>query len=257
MDMTSGRLDFHLSSTMAQLPVLDFEGLTEEMAMSMDARLSMEHTDALGHVVFTCHAWRRLFEIKGPLVRELMLEFFSTCRVIASKGNPRGYWDEISSSGDFLTTVPSYIQIMDSLRRFCYRLITYTITGRGQTPKKKATVVVRELIEIDLDELSRLHIWCPAIDEGVQAVPAPVQVLQPPPLDVVRTMPQRMTRLEEEVHGLRKSFGEQREILDTISRDFSRFTTWMVDRLSQLLDASGMSYTSYGAYQIPYHRRTR
>ncbi|GJZ18217.1 hypothetical protein Tco_0554340 [Tanacetum coccineum] len=143
------------------------------MAMSMDARLSMEHTDALGHVVFTCHAWRRLFEIKGPLVRELMLEFFSTCRFadivldLEDACNPRGYWDEISSSGDFLTTVPSYIQIMDSLRRFCYRLITYTITGRGQTPKK--------------------------------AVPAPVQVLQPPPLDVVRTMPQRMTRLEEEV----------------------------------------------------------
>ncbi|GJZ94935.1 hypothetical protein Tco_0667138, partial [Tanacetum coccineum] len=33
-------------------------------------------------LVFTSHAWRRLFEIPGPLVREFMLEFFSTCRMI-------------------------------------------------------------------------------------------------------------------------------------------------------------------------------
>ncbi|GJZ61015.1 hypothetical protein Tco_0617152 [Tanacetum coccineum] len=146
-----------------------------EMALSMDARLSMEHTDVQGHIVFTSHAWRRLFEIRGPLVREMMMEFFSTCRfadtkldlgnadkssrVIASKGDLKGYWDEISSSRDFLTTIPFYIQIRDPLRRLCHRLSAHTIAGRGQAPEKGATVVVRELTEIDLDELSRLHIY--------------------------------------------------------------------------------------------------
>nr|GEW41415.1 hypothetical protein [Tanacetum cinerariifolium] len=65
-----------------QVQVLDFEGLTKEMAMSIDARLSMEYIDTQGHVIFTSHTWRRLFKIKGLLVRELMLEFFSTCRFV-------------------------------------------------------------------------------------------------------------------------------------------------------------------------------
>ncbi|GKE92089.1 hypothetical protein Tco_1573184, partial [Tanacetum coccineum] len=33
-----------------------------------------------GHSVFTNHAWRRLFEARGPLVFELIMEFFSTFR---------------------------------------------------------------------------------------------------------------------------------------------------------------------------------
>ncbi|GJT09320.1 hypothetical protein Tco_0856362 [Tanacetum coccineum] len=70
-------------------------------------------------------------------------------------------------------------------------------------------------------------------------------------------MPKRMTRLEEEVHGLRESLGDQRAVLDAMNRDFYRLTTWTVGRLSQLLDASGMTYTSYSDYQIPYQRRTR
>ncbi|GKD41528.1 hypothetical protein Tco_1261735 [Tanacetum coccineum] len=57
-------------------------------------------------------------------------------RVIASKGDLRGYWDKISSSGDFLTTFLSYIQIRDPLRRLCHRLIAHTIAGRGQAPDK-------------------------------------------------------------------------------------------------------------------------
>ncbi|GKB95242.1 hypothetical protein Tco_0981379 [Tanacetum coccineum] len=80
------------------------------MAMSIDARLSMEHTDVQGHVVFTSHAWRRLFEIRGPLVREMMMEFFSTYR----------FADTVLDLGN---------------------------------------AVVRELTEINLDELSRLHIY--------------------------------------------------------------------------------------------------
>nr|GEY01995.1 hypothetical protein [Tanacetum cinerariifolium] len=91
------------------------------------------------------------------------------------------------------------------------------------------------------------------VDKGVQAVSAPLQVPQLPPTTApTKIMSQRMARLEEEVHGLKESLGEQREILDVMSQDFSRFTTWMVGHLSQMLDTSGMSYTSYGDYQILY-----
>ncbi|GKG25354.1 hypothetical protein Tco_0395982, partial [Tanacetum coccineum] len=35
--------------------------------------------------VFVSHAWRRLFGIRGPLVREFILEFLSTCRMSDTK----------------------------------------------------------------------------------------------------------------------------------------------------------------------------
>ncbi|GKF60858.1 hypothetical protein Tco_0177644 [Tanacetum coccineum] len=34
-----------------------------------------------GKHVFVSHAWRRLFRIRAPLVREFILEFLSTCRM--------------------------------------------------------------------------------------------------------------------------------------------------------------------------------
>ncbi|GJY75384.1 hypothetical protein Tco_0480500, partial [Tanacetum coccineum] len=64
-----------------RIQVLDFEGLTEEMRQALTDRLRMVYTDAEGQVLFTSDAWRRVFEIRGPLVLELMLEFFSTCRI--------------------------------------------------------------------------------------------------------------------------------------------------------------------------------
>ncbi|GKD43766.1 hypothetical protein Tco_1268411 [Tanacetum coccineum] len=56
-------------------------------------------------------------------------------RDIASKADLWDYWTRISSSGDFLTTVPSYTLMRDPLRRLCHRLIKFSIVGRGQTPE--------------------------------------------------------------------------------------------------------------------------
>ncbi|GKE94266.1 hypothetical protein Tco_1579121, partial [Tanacetum coccineum] len=50
------------------------------MAEGLSDRMLMEHRDAQGQGVFTSRAWRRLFEIRGSLVHELILEFFSTFR---------------------------------------------------------------------------------------------------------------------------------------------------------------------------------
>nr|GEY64719.1 hypothetical protein [Tanacetum cinerariifolium] len=44
-------------------------------------RLSMVYTRDDGESLFTSHAWRRLFEVRGLLVREFILEFLSTCRM--------------------------------------------------------------------------------------------------------------------------------------------------------------------------------
>nr|GEX66142.1 hypothetical protein [Tanacetum cinerariifolium] len=131
-------------------PYLRFEGL--------------EYTDVNIYTSKESDAWRWLLDIKGPLVREYGLEFFSTyrefvlgmdlhmideigtdgfrrywtesSRMITFKGDLREYWEEISSTRDFLTTFPSYVAIRDPVRRLCHRLIAYNIAGRGQAPEK-------------------------------------------------------------------------------------------------------------------------
>ncbi|GKC95564.1 hypothetical protein Tco_1161006, partial [Tanacetum coccineum] len=83
--------------------------------------------------------------------------------------------------------------IRDPLMRLCHWLMAFSIAGRSQALEKAS----------------------PA------AAPA------------ARTMPQRMVTLEEEVHGLHESLGEQRAVLDEMSRYFSRFMMWVLSRLLQ------------------------
>ncbi|GKE26670.1 hypothetical protein Tco_1442054 [Tanacetum coccineum] len=148
-----------------RVPVFDFGGLPELMSEGLTARLTMEHRDKAGVSVFTSQAWTRMLDIRGPLVHELILEFFSTFRLgqaildldtpgiqqfqlvywegsarqIPNKGDLRDYWMEISSAGDFLGTAPSYTLIRDPILRLCHRLIAYSIVGRSQAPKVTVT----------------------------------------------------------------------------------------------------------------------
>ncbi|GJV82763.1 hypothetical protein Tco_1522661 [Tanacetum coccineum] len=63
-----------------RVQVVDFQGMPELMRDVLDARMLMEHNDDGGVVVFTSRARRRLFDIRGPLVGELILEFLSTLK---------------------------------------------------------------------------------------------------------------------------------------------------------------------------------
>ncbi|GKB01626.1 hypothetical protein Tco_0829670 [Tanacetum coccineum] len=170
-----------------KLQVLDFGALTEDMDQAITDRLRMDHTRAGGQVVFASYAWRGFFEIHRPLVRELILEFFSTyrfannvldldfaveeidtdgfraywdksSRVIASKADLKDYWTGISSSGDFLTMVPSYIAIKEPVRRLCHRLIIFTIAGRGQAPEKVTTTDLYYLRSMDEGTINVLYL---------------------------------------------------------------------------------------------------
>ncbi|GKB34404.1 hypothetical protein Tco_0879346 [Tanacetum coccineum] len=87
------------------------------------------------------------------------------------------------------------------------------------------------------------------ITEGAQAVLAPVQASQSPHAIVpAMSLPHRVARLEEEVYGIRGTLGDQREVLDSMARDFSRFTTWTVISLSRMMDHVGVRYTSYSDF---------
>ncbi|GJU43960.1 hypothetical protein Tco_1201226 [Tanacetum coccineum] len=136
--------------------VLDFVGLTKGMRQTLGDRLRMVYTGDEGQELFTSHAWRRLFEIRAPLVREFILKFLSTCRmsdtemgldiaetlsgfgaywlgserVILDKGDLRDYWIEISSDKYFLGSALSYVFIRDPVRRLCHRMIAYSISSR-------------------------------------------------------------------------------------------------------------------------------
>nr|GEV86439.1 reverse transcriptase domain-containing protein [Tanacetum cinerariifolium] len=91
------------------------------------ARMRMENRDGDGVMVFTSHAWSRLFETRGPHVRELILEFLSILR--------SGERD-ISTDGEFLGAPPSYTLIRDPVLRLCHRIMAHSIAGRSQALKK-------------------------------------------------------------------------------------------------------------------------
>ncbi|GKD91622.1 hypothetical protein Tco_1367129 [Tanacetum coccineum] len=138
------------------------------MAEGLSVRMLMEHRDAQGVSLFTSWAWRRLFDIRGPLVNKLIMEFFSTFRFGEAVTNldlaralqfqlgrdrRRLSWRQfilalgfhtaeemktVGFTGDFLGIAPSYTSIRDPILRLCHRLIAYSIDGRSQAPAKVA-----------------------------------------------------------------------------------------------------------------------
>ncbi|GJY66019.1 hypothetical protein Tco_0468257 [Tanacetum coccineum] len=304
-----------------RVQVFDFGGLPDMMVEGLSARMLMEHRDAQS--VFTSRAWRRLFDIRGPLVHKLVLEFFSTfrfgeavtdldtpgalqfqlggarrrmswrefilalglytaeemhtfgfgaywadsARQIPGKGDLRDYWIGISSAGDFLGTAPSYTAIRDPILRLCQRLITCSIAGRSQAPEKVTVIDLFYLRGMDFvarlaehfglltaEILRRLTIIAPELPIIDMAELAPPH---PPPPAAARTMPQRMARLEEDVYKIHGELTEQREVIDAMARDFSRFCTWTTTSLARMMDRAGVTYMSYSQTLREYQRRVR
>nr|GEZ01437.1 hypothetical protein [Tanacetum cinerariifolium] len=107
----------------------------------------------------------------------------------------------------------------DLILRLCNRLIACSIVGRSRGPKK-----------------------------------APPRL--PSPADA-RTMPQRMARLEEDVHEIRGALTKQREVIDAMACDFSRFYTWTTTSLARMMDRAGVTYMSYSQTLREYQRCVR
>ncbi|GKB94441.1 hypothetical protein Tco_0980578 [Tanacetum coccineum] len=86
-DIDDGEIDNYLDNWM---PLNLVKNLYVPFGISFDPKRYYKddvHTRILrrprdeGQELFTSHAWRRLFEIRAPLVREFILEFRSTCRM--------------------------------------------------------------------------------------------------------------------------------------------------------------------------------
>ncbi|GJU33297.1 hypothetical protein Tco_1176886 [Tanacetum coccineum] len=241
------------SADMTPLPPRDQRRLWLCYQVDLAERMRMVYTRDDGQEVFVNHTWRRLFGIQAPLVQEFILDFFSTCRiedemrldvaglhtaeemaedgygaywlgserVIPDKGDLSDYRVEISSGRDFLRGSPSYTYIRDPVHRLCHRLISYSISGRGQTPEKVTNSLLRKESIKAWDQYSgtlrggrampgyqevapglerqpdvaasapRAAEDAPAVDEGAQADLTPMQAPQspPPPPTMGRTMP--------------------------------------------------------------------
>ncbi|GJS98042.1 hypothetical protein Tco_0819212 [Tanacetum coccineum] len=198
--------------------ITDFEdrGLTDEMTVGLSDRMLMEHKDAQGQSLFTSRSWRRLLEVRGLLVHEHILEFFSTFRFGKAvlgldtvgefqfqlepleKGDISAYGRGFSSVGDFLwSQTPEKVTVTDLfyLRgidvdsvNIAYLLARYL--RRFASGRKREAIISggQFLPVIDMAEMpdavaGALEVTkgAPDVDEGAQAVPAPVQAPQPPP----------------------------------------------------------------------------
>ncbi|GJU05264.1 hypothetical protein Tco_1121694 [Tanacetum coccineum] len=97
-------------------------------------RIEDDYTGDEGQELFTSHAWRRLFEIRAPLVRKFILEFRSTCRMsdtdIVHFGVGLHTDEEMAEDG-----FGAYC-LDNPTRRLCHRMISCSISSKGHAPEK-------------------------------------------------------------------------------------------------------------------------
>ncbi|GKF16809.1 hypothetical protein Tco_0061727, partial [Tanacetum coccineum] len=85
-----------------------------------------------------------------------------------------------------------------------------------------------------------------AAEEVAPEIPASVQAPPPPPpAPQPRTMSQRIERLEEEVHDLRRDVVGLRGDVMSFTIEQSRVSTWLISCMTQLMDASGQTYRPF------------
>ncbi|GJU75792.1 hypothetical protein Tco_1272862 [Tanacetum coccineum] len=181
-----------------------------------------------------------------------------SARQIPDKGGSEGLLDGDLICCRFPWHNPSYNLIRDSILRLCHRLIACSIDGRSQAPKKVTVTDLFYLRGMDVGSVNvsyllarYLRLFAAGRKSGT-----PQQV--PPPLAAhARTMPQRMARLEEHVYEILRGLIEQREVIDAMARDFSRFSTWVTTGFGRMIDRARVAYTSYAQTHVSYQRHIR
>ncbi|GKA00611.1 hypothetical protein Tco_0673161 [Tanacetum coccineum] len=138
------RLETIFGRQVNRVHILDFEGLTPDMRQDLAERLRMEF---ILEFFGTCRIGDEMgLDVTGLHTTEEMAKdgfkayWLGSERVIPDKGDLSDYWVEISSGRDFLRGAPSYTYIRDLVRRLCHRLISYSISGRGQAPEKVTAI---------------------------------------------------------------------------------------------------------------------
>ncbi|GKD12649.1 hypothetical protein Tco_1197056 [Tanacetum coccineum] len=140
--------------------VADFLGMPDLLRDGLTTRMFMEHRDEAGVSVFTSGAWRRMFDIWGPLFqlggarRRMSWREFIIALGLHTEEEMQTVGFRISSAGDFLSIAPSYTLIRDPILRLCHRLIPCSIAGRSQTPEKVTVTNLFYLRGLDVDSVN-------------------------------------------------------------------------------------------------------
>ncbi|GJW55151.1 hypothetical protein Tco_0099236 [Tanacetum coccineum] len=248
------RLERIYSREIYRVHVVDLQGMPEPFRGGLFARMAMEHRDEAGVVVFTSQAWRGLFDTMGLLVWELILEFLSTLRfreVLLDLDAPGTMQFQLSGARRRL----SWRQFILALglhtgeeMEFIGFAMMFT-AGRKSGAHISGGQFVARLVEhfgLLTDEILKgLMIIAPELQiidmAGGRCRFDAVEILGPP----------GMARLKEDMHEICGALTEQREVIDVMACDFSRFSTWVVTGLGRMMDRAGVTYTPYSQTHVP------
>ncbi|GKA52706.1 hypothetical protein Tco_0746021 [Tanacetum coccineum] len=112
------------------------------------------------------------------------------------------------------------------------------------------TVTAPALFIIDMAELVRLQIRVEFGDTWAW-VPAGPARLEGDTRGVAKEAPVALGGGDEDEEMPQ---ADQREVLDSMARDFSRFTTWTITSLSRMMDRADVTYTRYSESPVEYQR---
>ncbi|GJW03682.1 hypothetical protein Tco_1562538 [Tanacetum coccineum] len=125
-------------------------------------------------------------------------------------------------------------------------ITTNGIAGRSQAPEKVTVTDLFYLRGMDVGSVNVPYLLARLLTAeiliGLTVIAPKLLIIDmgelapPPPPDHARTMPQRKDRLEEDVHEMCRAFTEQREVIDVMAHDFSRFSTWAFTGLAWMMD---------------------
>ncbi|GJR98216.1 hypothetical protein Tco_0270390 [Tanacetum coccineum] len=161
--------------------------------------------------------------------------------------------------------------------RLCHRTMAHSITGRSQAPEKVTVtdlfylrgqdvrsvnipyLLTRYLRRFAAGRKSGAHISGGQLQICVQLDDTWAWVAMGPERqpDASAGALGRMARLEEDVHEIRGVLTEQREVIDAMARNFSRFSKWVTTGLGRMMDRVGVTYISYAQTHVSYQRHVR
>ncbi|GJY86379.1 hypothetical protein Tco_0500405, partial [Tanacetum coccineum] len=235
--------------------VLDFEGLAPEMRQDLAERLWMVYTRDDGQKGFVILALG--LHTAEEIAEDGFMAYWSgNERVIPDKWDLRllGGGRHLKryaegrksgarlSGGHFIGRLAHHFGLVsdDGLRGLSVMTRELPLINMGELVKLNIYMEVGEDCAWVAPRLKRQQVAAAGapkttegaqhVDEGDQAISAPVQAPQPPPppLATSRTMPQRLGRLKEEIHGLRRDVRSLHGLVERSMTDQGRFSTWMI-----------------------------
>ncbi|GKB16086.1 hypothetical protein Tco_0850009 [Tanacetum coccineum] len=213
-------------------------------------------------------------------------------RMIPGKGDLHDYWRDISTDGDFLGPPPSYTLIRDLVLRLCHRMIAHSIAGRSQAPKKVTVTDLFYLRGLDIGSVNIAYLLARYLRRfaarrksgahisGGQFVARLAEHFGLLTAEILGGLtvwvvvgPERQPDATVGAPGvaqdafivdeggqadptpIRGALTEQREVIDAMARDFSRFSTCAITGLARMMDRVGVAYVPYSETHLSYQRR--